>query len=149
MRFCRLTLGYPAEICGVADEHVLHRFSRRLPRGCEKIGTGTSRHPLFACFSATRFGASPLFSQPLRVSLSGLTPDSRMLTVARVRFLSIILTGMARTAFIVAIPIVARWMLLRKMKSATVSPTPERRGIVFPRRSMGTSRRPKFQDLKS
>jgi hypothetical protein len=108
-------LGIPAEICGVADEHVLHRLSRRL----------------------------------LRVSLSGLTPDSRMLTVARVRFLSIILTGMARTAFIVAIPMVARWMLLRKMKSATVSPTPERRGIVFPRRSMGTSRRPKIQDLKS
>ena len=39
-----------------------------LLRGCEKIGTGTSRHPLFACFSAIRFGASPIFSQPQSMS---------------------------------------------------------------------------------
>jgi hypothetical protein len=33
-------------------------------RGCEKIGTGTSRYPFYTGFSDPRFRASPIFSKP-------------------------------------------------------------------------------------
>jgi hypothetical protein len=53
---------------GVAS--IVHRERKRFFADRDrKIGTGTSRHPLLGEFSTTRFGASPVFSQPLSFPL--------------------------------------------------------------------------------